>query len=427
MIDAARRWCLASLAALSLCGATLGTTSAQAHLMAAQKGTLNLVGDAAFLVLAVPVSALRDVDDNRDGLLSVDELRAHNETIRHQVQAGVQLRGPAGLMPLQLVMLDVAPPDNAPKAAASHLTVMGRFQLSPAAVPTDAKGQAAPEALSLSFSLFGKAASERQQDLTITRQKETQWLRFLPERSTQTLLPSATAVLAESVRSGATHVLTGLDHLLFLLVVLAAGWGWRSLLGALTCFTAGHGLTLIVCAWGGWFAPAAIVEPAIAATIVGMAAFDLWSRWRAMPMGPGLRLGLVFCCALIHGLGLAGGLAELGVNSSNLGWSLAGFNTGIELAQVSVAALFAAAMQGLRLALGPRGPVMAARLASVIGAVVGLCWFAERLVPPPDINSKVVAAADAKAYSKAYSKAYCQPAPNLSCAGQTVGWGAMPP
>ena len=161
MIDAARRCCLAGLAALSLCGATLGTTSAQAHLMAAQKGTLNLVGDAAFLVLAVPVSALRDVDDNGDGALSVDELRAHNETIRHQVQAGVQLRGPAGLMPLQLVMLDVAPPDNAPKAAAGHLTVMGRFQLSPAAVPASAQGQTAPEPLSLSFSLFGKAASER--------------------------------------------------------------------------------------------------------------------------------------------------------------------------------------------------------------------------------------------------------------------------
>ena len=157
--------------------------------------------------------------------------------------------------------------------------------------------------------------------------------------------------------------------------------------------------------------------------VLGMAAFDFWGRWRALPMRPGLRLGLVFCCALIHGLGLAGGLADLGVNSSNLGWSLAGFNTGIELAQVGVAALFAAAMQGLRLALGPRGPVMAARLASVIGAVVGFCWFAERLVPPPDINSKVVAAADAKAYSKAY----CQPAPNLSCAGQTVGWGAIPP
>jgi hypothetical protein len=87
-----------------------------------------------------------------------------------------------------------------------------------------------------------------------------------------------------------------------------------------------------------------------------------------------------------------------------------------------VAALFAAVMQGLRLAIGPSGPVMAARLASVIGAVAGLCWLAERLVPPPDINSKVVAA-DAKAYSKAY----CQPAPNPNCAGQTVGWGAMPP
>ena len=385
VIEAARRWCLAGLAglaALLLCGATLGMAPAQAHLVAAQKGTLNLIGDAAFLVLALPVSALRDVDDDGDGAWSVDELRAHNEIIRHQVQAGVQMRGRAGLLPLQLVMVDVAPPDNAPTAAASHLVVMGRFQLSPVTVPTGAKGQAAHEPLSLSFSLFGKTPSEQQQDLTITRLTETQWLRFSPERSTQALLPSATAVLAEYVRTGATHVLTGLDHLLFLLVVLAAGWGWRSLLGALTCFTAGHGLTLIVCAWGGWFAPAAIVEPAIAATIVGMAAFDFWGRWRALPMHPGLRLGLVFCCALIHGLGLAGGLAELGMNNSHLGWSLAGFNIGIELAQIGVAALFAAMMQGLRLAIGPSGPVMAARLASVIGAVAGLCWFAERLAQP---------------------------------------------
>jgi len=51
--------------------------------------------------------------------------------------------------------------------------------------------------------------------------------------------------------------------------------------------------------------------------------------------------------------------------------------------------------------------------------VAGLCWFAERLAQPTDINSKVVAATDANPH--------CQPAPNRACASQAVGWRAMQP
>ena len=83
------------------------------------------------------------------------------------------------------------------------------------------------------------------------------------------------------------HVLGGLDHLLFLLVVLATGWAWRSALLALTCFTAGHAATLAAVALGGVTAPAHMVEPAIAATIVGMALFDRWSRQRPQPLAAG--------------------------------------------------------------------------------------------------------------------------------------------
>lgn len=53
--------------------------------MAAQKGTLNIVGDAAFLVLSVRVSALQGVDDDDgDGALSVAELRAHTDAVRRR-------------------------------------------------------------------------------------------------------------------------------------------------------------------------------------------------------------------------------------------------------------------------------------------------------------------------------------------------------
>lgn len=378
-------WHRAGLAGLALCSALWGAAPAQAHLMAAQRGTLNLVGDAAFLVLSVPVSALKGVDDNADGGLSTDELRTHADNIRAQVQAGVHLHGSAGSVPLKLVMLDVVPPENAPAAAARHLVVMARFQLNPSEVQTDAAAKTMREPLWLRFSLFGTAADEQQQDLTITRQQETQWLRFLPERPAHALLPSAAAVLTEYVHTGATHVLSGPDHLLFLLVVLAAGWSWRSLLGALTCFTAGHALTLVACVWAGWAGwagPAAIVEPAIAATIIGMASFDAWARWRDRPVRPAARLALVFACALIHGLGLAGALTELtqwAPDSAQLAWALTGFNLGVEAAQIGVAAAVGLTLLGLTRLMGPRVHHSARRLASVVALLTGSFWFVERV------------------------------------------------
>lgn len=383
MSAALQRWRRAPLAGLMLCGALQAAGPAQAHLMAAQKGTLNIVGDAAFLVLSVPVSALQGVDDDGDGALSVAELRAHTDAVRSQVQAGVTLHDSAGALPLRLVMLDVAPPENAPPAAARHLTVMGRFQLR----ATGASVAAVPSVpLSLTFTLFGTAADERQHDLTVTRQPDTQWLRLRPDHPTYTLLPSAGAVLAEYLRLGATHVLGGPDHLLFLLVVLAAGWGWKRLLGALTGFTAGHALTLLACLWGGWSAPAAVVEPAIAATIVGLAAFDQWTQGRARPPHTGLRLSLVFACALVHGLGLAGALAELtqwAPGSAQLAWALLGFNLGIEAAQIGVAAL--AGLLVLGLGAVPKGwiqPLAAQRvgtMASAAAMMVGAFWLIERV------------------------------------------------
>jgi hypothetical protein len=384
---------------------------ARAHLIAAQKGTINFVGDAAFLMLSVPVSALHDVDDDGDGVLSKAELRAHPESIRAQVLAGVALLGPNGALPLQLVMVDISlpevPPSTSPSSAAeraggattglaldkvrdaeanasaTHLTVLGRFALRPSGGNAGAAGALRDDGLSLRFTLFGVQAVERQQDLTITRQQEMQWLRFTPEAPTHALLPGSLWVVAEYVQSGATHVLSGADHLLFLLVVLAAGWGWRALLAVLTCFTLGHALTLAACVWGGWSAPARIVEPAIAATIVGMAAFDAWRRWQDKSPRLELRLVLVFACALIHGLGLAGaltGLTQWPAGSRPMLWALAGFNLGIELAQVGVAmsaGLFGWALSRLA---GPAGPARVGQVATIAGMVAGSFWLVQRVL-----------------------------------------------
>ena len=161
-------------ATLVLCGSMGAVTPAQAHLVAAQKGALNFVGNAAFLVLSVPVSALHSVDDDGDGMLSKAELATHADAIGQQVKAGVQLMGPAGALPLQLVMLDIEPSDSAPAAPASHLVVLGRYDLGAHGKVADMPKAAASDGLSLRFTLFGNKPGEQVEDLTVTREKETQ-------------------------------------------------------------------------------------------------------------------------------------------------------------------------------------------------------------------------------------------------------------
>ncbi len=121
------------------------------------------------------------------------------------------------------------------------------------------------------------------------------------------------------------HVLAGADHLLFLLVVLAdavgARRGWRHALALLTSFTLGHGLTLAATALGGLTLPASRVEPAIAATIVLMALFSLWQRWRAARStpGPSVVAGVHLRAGARARLGRSAEGARLGRPGSRLG------------------------------------------------------------------------------------------------------------
>lgn len=346
--------------------------AAQAHLMVAQRGTLNLVGDGAFMVLSLPVSAFAGVDDDHDGQWSPAELNAHAASVEAQVQRGAQLLDGGRALPLQGVMLQLSPADHAAQGASNQVVVLGRYALG-----------AQRSALQLRLSLFGTRADERAQQITVSRGDQAQRLLLTPERHQGELLPSAWATVVDHAAQGITHVVTGPDHLLFLLVVLASGWGLRQVLLALTCFTFGHAITLAASAFGGLAVPASVVEPAIALTIVGMALLGRWAQRRrragALGLPEGVRLALVFGCALIHGLGLAGALGDLGLDAGYRLWSLAGFNIGVELAQIGVALPVAALMVGAHRIGGAATPLRVVRLASVMAVVIGSFWFVQRL------------------------------------------------
>ena len=351
--------------------ALLACTWADAHLMVAQRGTLNIVGDGAFMVMSLPVSALQGVDDDGDGRLSLAEGNAHLAAIEAQVRSGVQLRGARGALPLQGLIVNLSPRDDAPTAPVDQIVVVGRFALGDA-----------NEGLRLAVSLFGARVGEQTQDITVTKGAARQHLVLAPGRAERDVLPPATAVFVDHLRLGAGHVLAGPDHLLFLLVVLATGWGWRATVLALTCFTAGHALALIASVWHGQAAPPHLVEPAIAATVIAMALFDRWSQSRPRPLPEAVRLTLVFACALVHGLGLAGALETLRPDASNLGWSLAGFNAGVEAGQLAVALLAAAAGAAVVRWRGAPALGWITRLASFGAVAAGLAWLVQRLVVP---------------------------------------------
>jgi len=134
---------------------------------------------------------------------------------------------------------------------------------------------------------------------------------------------------------GVEHVLTGYDHLAFLLALLLAGGSLRSNAKIITSFTVAHSLTLAMATLGLINVSAALVEPVIAASIVFVGLENLFRRRLAA------RWLVTFMFGLVHGLGFASALRELGIGGLGVRAAipLLSFNLGVELAQIAIAAL----------------------------------------------------------------------------------------
>jgi hydrogenase/urease accessory protein HupE len=185
--------------------------------------------------------------------------------------------------------------------------------------------------------------------------------------------PSAAHRAWQFLTVGVRHILTGYDHLVFLAGLLLAARSARELVVGLTTFTAAHSLSLALVVIAGVHAPPAIVEPIIAASIAWVGLENL------IPGRPGLRLLVVFGFGLIHGLGFAEALIELGLGSSAAETTIAllSFNSGVEAGQLAVALMLMPVVWTIR-----SRPSWAARLLPVCSALIVLAggyWLIERL------------------------------------------------
>ena len=152
---------------LTLVLIVLMSPSALAHLMVAQRGTLNIVNDGAFMVLSLPISAFAGIDGDNDGKVSMVEFNNHRAAIVESVGQNVSLSDKEGNLPLKGIMLSPVVPHDASEESLSQLIVMGRFSIAAA------RGE-----FRFRSNLFGKQTGEQVLKITVTHESDSREQNF---------------------------------------------------------------------------------------------------------------------------------------------------------------------------------------------------------------------------------------------------------
>lgn len=308
-----------------------------------------------------------DLDVDADGRLTWGEVRAAWPAIERVVRDGVQLAG---------CELTTAGRGLERRSDGAYAALQLRSDCVLGTSPM------------LRYTLFADIDPTHRGLLRIERPGNEVLVRVLdPARPDDIGQPAQTSFLGEGVH----HIVTGYDHVLFLLCLLlpavmrrerAEGGRprWRPVerwsaalwpvLGIVTAFTLAHSITLALAAAKWVSLPASFIEPAIAATIV-LAAVD-----NLRPILPGPRWLVTFVFGLVHGFGFAGVLGEIELPRLEFAWALLQFNIGLELGQVAIVLAAMAVLYALR--SHRRYPAWAIRGGSVAALLVGAWWFVER-------------------------------------------------
>ncbi len=327
----------ALFAGVFMATAFIAAPAAHAHALSVAHVDIEVADDAPVrveldlslrdLALTVPLDA------NRDEQLTWGELVDARESIEALVTDGVRLStdaGPCRLVPAGLATRRYADGGYATVQMLAHCP--------------------ASAGLKLDYRLFRDRDPDHRAHVTLRRngQVSAAIARGAPVLF-DVAVAGSSAGFVDYLREGVHHILIGYDHLAFLLTLLltaslvraGGAWqaapGWRpalmQALGIITAFTVAHSITLSLAALG-WVTPASrVVEAAIAGSVL-IAAVNNIKVFVAR------RLWLLaFGFGLIHGFGFAGALGELGLPTGTRVWALLGFNAGVELGQVAVAAI----------------------------------------------------------------------------------------
>lgn len=177
---------------------------------------------------------------------------------------------------------------------------------------------------------------------------------------------------------GGEHILFGIDHLLFVLGLLLLVGGFWSLVKTITSFTLAHSITLGLAVLGYVPVDRAPVEAAIALSIVLLAREIVVGRQGRKSLVHRYPWLVAFVFGLLHGLGFAGALGEIGLRASDVPVALLFFNLGVEAGQLA----FVVALIALAKIAGRARRMAVQRVEPALGYALGAFstfWFLDRL------------------------------------------------
>ncbi len=321
-------------------------------------------GASTQLTLTFPTGLAAFSDDNRDGQIGPHEVQAHLTELEAFLSERISLtdgraRGQLTVEPTAATAL----PGGGTTTPSTHSTLRLLYRW---AQPLTT--------LSIRYDLFLPGVPTASCLTTITQGGQVRTFVFTPENRELSLVfgrASTWRQVTSFVALGVRHILTGYDHILFLLSLLMLGGSLRQVVKVATAFTVAHSITLSLAVLNLITLSARLVESAIALSIVYVAAENVWRKGITLRQ----RWLVTFGFGFVHGLGFASILRDMHLSRANTAVSLIGFNVGVEVGQVAIvtgAFLVLAALQ--RWSWEPAFR----RWVSAGAAVAGLVWFVQR-------------------------------------------------
>jgi len=317
------------------------------------------------------------VDANRDGRVTWGELRAAQPEITHYLAQHLALAA-------QGAACDVT---------FGPLQINGRVDGNYAWLPFKARCPGAVNQLEVRYSVMDGVDPSHRGLLTLQAGAAVQTA-VLGGKSTQAAFavfsPSKWRTFVEYLQAGVWHILSGIDHLLFLLslllpaVLLRRHGRWEpvtrarpaliSILKVVTAFTLAHSITLTLAALDVVRLPSRLTESVIAASIIVAALNNIF------PVVTDSRARIAFAFGLLHGFGFASVLSDMGLPQGARVLSLLAFNLGIEAGQLAVVLTVMPIIYGIRAGTFYRRGVMPWGSAAI--ASIATVWLVQRAIFP---------------------------------------------
>jgi hypothetical protein len=356
------------------------TVAAQAHI--ASNGFLvahvdGRVVSGSYELAVRDVELAVGVDANRDGRVTWGELRTAQPRITNYLAQHLALAAQGKDCDLEFHALEL------------NDRVDGNY----AWLPFSARCPVDVDQLTIRYSVMEGVDPSHRGLLTLTAGAAVQTA-VLDGHSSQVAFavfaPSKWRAFTEYLQAGVWHILSGIDHLLFLLslllpaVLLRREGRWEpvaqarpaliSILKVVTAFTLAHSITLTLAALDVVRLPSRLTESVIAASIIVAALNNIF------PIVTDSRARIAFAFGLLHGFGFASVLADMGLPHGARLISLLAFNLGIEVGQLAVVLTVMPILYGIRAGAFYRRGVMP--WGSAVIAVIATVWLVQRAIFP---------------------------------------------